>query len=75
MYKTIWLIIDENDEGTFQSQLTLYHFSKNPKFPSWYMEENHSYTIEMLWNFKLILRLSIFLKCLTHTYIIKSKEE
>jgi hypothetical protein len=40
MYKTTWMIADESDEGVFQTELTLYHFGKNPKFPSWYMEEN-----------------------------------
>ena len=74
MYKTTWMIKDESDEGVFQTELTLYHFGKNPKFPSWYMEENHTYEIEMIWNFHLIVRPSIFFKCFTRTYIIKSKE-
>ena len=71
MYKTTWMIKDESDAGTFKIELTLYHFGKNPKFPSWYMEENHSYEIEMIWNFHLIARPAIFFKCLTHQYIIK----
>lgn len=71
MYKTIWLIIDENDKETTKTQLTFYHFGKEPKFPTWYMEENHAYNIEMIFNFKLIIRFSIFLKCLTHSYIIQ----
>ena len=71
MYKTIWTIKDESDEGTFNTELTVYHFGKNPKFPNWYMEENHSYTIEMIWNFHLIVRPSIFFKCLTNSYITK----
>ena len=71
MYKTVWIITDESDEGTFKTELTLYHFGKNPKFPSQYMEENHFYKIEMIWNFHLIVRPSIFFKCLTNAYIIK----
>lgn len=71
MYKTIWLISDESDADIHQTMLTLYHFGKNPKFPSWYMEEDHVYEIEMIWNFHLIIRPSIFFKCLTHTYIVK----
>lgn len=71
MYKTVWLITDERDDDIFKTELTLYHFGKNPKFPSWYMEENYVYEIEMLWNFHLIVRPSIFFKCLTHHYIIK----
>ncbi len=71
MYKTTWIITDESDAGTSTTQLTLYHFGKTPRFPSWYMEENHFYTIEMAWNFHLIVRPSIFFKCLTHHYIIK----
>lgn len=71
MYKTIWFIDDESDNGKAHAELTLYHFGKNPKFPSWYMEENHAYMIEMIWNFKLIVRPSIFFKCLTHQYIVK----
>ena len=71
MYKTTWMIGDESDEGIYQTELTLYHFGKTPKFPNWYMKENHSYVIEMVWNFKLIARPSIFFKCLTHQYIIK----
>ena len=69
MTKTTWMIIDE--EG-YKIQLGYYHFGKAPQFPKWYMEDNHTYTIEMLWNFRLILKPSIFLKCLTHQYIIKN---
>lgn len=71
MYKTTWLIGDESDAGIYQTELTLYHFGEKPKFPSWYMEENHYYVVEMIWNFKLIVRPSIFFKCLTHQHIIK----
>jgi len=71
MYKTIWQIEDETDEGTTKAQLTYYHFRKAPKFPTWYMEENHTYHIEMVFNIKLIRRVNIFIQCLTHSYIIK----
>ena len=73
MYMTIWTIQDEMDEKTTTTQLTYYHFGKTPKFPSWYMEENHTYNIEMDFNFKLICKIGIFFKCLTHCYIIKNK--
>ena len=66
MYKTTWLITDESDAGITKTELTLYHFGKAPKFPNWYMEEYHAYSIEMIWNFHLIVRPSIFFKCLTH---------
>jgi hypothetical protein len=71
MYKTIWAVKDESERETFRTELTLYHFGKTPKFPSWYMEENHVYEIEMLWNFKLEMRFHLFIKCLTHCYAIK----
>lgn len=73
MYRTTWIITDESDEGTFDIELTLYHFGKSPKFPSWYMQENHAYKIEMIWTFGLIVRPSIFFKCLTHHYVIKER--
>ncbi len=69
MYKTIWTIKDVIDNT--ETELTYYHFGKNPKFPSWYMEENHVYEIEMLWNFKLIHTPTLFFRCLTGFYIIK----
>jgi hypothetical protein len=69
MYKTIWLITDIMEDTS--TELTLYHFGKEPKFPTWYMEENKVYEIEMLWNFKLLLTPKIFFKCLTHFYKIK----
>lgn len=69
MTKTTWHITDETDN--IKTELTYYHFGKEPKFPSWYMEENHVYTIEMIWNFKLLKTPALFLKCLTHFYIIK----
>jgi len=69
MTKTIWMITNQNDNT--KTELTYYHFGKEPKFPSWYMEEKHIYTIEMTWNLKLIKTPIIFLKCLFHQYIIK----
>ena len=69
MYKTIWNILDETDNC--ETILVYYHFGKNPKFPTWYMEENHSYSIEMEWNVKLVNNLEIFMKCLFKSYIIK----
>jgi len=71
MYKTTWTIGDESDAGAYQTELTLYHFGKNPKFPSWYMEANHSYVIEMIQNVKLPNPFTTFFKCLTHQHIIK----
>ena len=50
MTKTTWIIIDKTDNT--DTELTYYHFSKEPKFPTWYMEEGHIYSIEMLWNLK-----------------------
>lgn len=67
MYKTIWSIKTDNNK----IKLTFYHFNKIPKFPTWYMEENKTYEIEMLWNFKLANSLKMFFRCLTHFYIIK----
>ena len=69
MYKTIWKIKDIVDSA--ETELTYYHFGKNPQFPAWYREENHIYEIEMIWNFKLLKTLPLFIKCLTHYYIIK----
>lgn len=69
MTKTTWMIIDETTNT--KTELIYYHFGKEPKFPTWYMEAGHSYIIEMIWNFKLINTLSAFFKCLTHFYIIK----
>jgi hypothetical protein len=66
MYKTIWRVTDTTTNSI--TDLTYYHFDKEPKFPNWYMEEDHTYKIHMLWNLKLIKTLEIFLKCLTHAY-------
>ena len=70
MYKTTWVIFDET-ENNARTEFVLYHFGKNPKFSSWYFEENHTYVVEMLWNHKLITTFKIFFKCLTNKYIIK----
>lgn len=67
MYKTIWHIND----GEFETELTWYHFGKEPKFPTWYMEDGIIYEIEMIWNLKLVFTLITFFKCLFHKYIIK----
>ena len=73
MTKTVWMIIDETTN--IKTELTYYHFGKEPKFPTWYMEEKHSYIVEMVWNFKLLKTPKLFFKCLTHYYSIKSKGE
>ena len=67
MYKTIWAISD----GENKTELTWYHFGKEPQFPSWYMEEGKAYEIEMLWNVKLLHTFKIFVKCLFHEYTIR----
>lgn len=69
MTKTIWTIKDETENVT--TELTYYHFGKEPQFPAWYLEADHVYTIEMLWNLKLIKNFKTLFKCLTHFYIIK----
>jgi len=69
MTKTVWMIIDEITNT--KTELTYYHFGKKPKFPTWYMEEGHSYIIEMIWNFKLLKTPKLFFRCLTHYYNIK----
>ena len=72
MYKTVWLITDDTEMDKHTTELTYYHFGKEPKFPTWYLEgEPHFYTIEMVWNTKLINKPSIFLNCLFNHYIIK----
>lgn len=67
MYKTVWLIND----GEFKTELTYYHFGKEPKFPSWYMEKGIAYEIEMVWNLKLMHIPITFLKCLFHEYEVR----
>lgn len=69
MSKTIWIIIDENDNT--KTQLTYYHFGKTPQFPTWYMEEDHSYLMEMVWNMKLACTLKNFFKCLFKSYVMR----
>ena len=67
MYKTVWLIND----GEFKTEFTLYHFGKEPKFPSWYMEAGKVYEIEMIWNVKLVCTPKMFFKCLFREHIIR----
>lgn len=68
MYKTVWQINYEE----FKTELTYYHFGKEPKFPSWYMqEENTIYEIEMKWNLKLVRTHKMFFKCLFRDWIIR----
>jgi len=67
MYKTTWMIRDNDNDLT---KLTYYHFGKNPQFPSWYMENNQVYEVEMLGNFKLLHTPKLFFKCLTHFWKI-----
>lgn len=68
MYKTVWQINYEE----FQTELTYYHFGKEPKFPSWYMqEEGITYKIEMKWNLKLVRTPKMFFKCLFRDWIIR----
>lgn len=67
MYKTIWLIND----GEFETVFTYYHFGKEPKFPTWYMQEGITYEIEMTRNLKLVRTLKTFFKCLFHEYVVR----
>lgn len=69
MYKTIWSIID-NDENT-KTILTYYHFKKDFSFPSWYLEDGKVYIIEMLFNFKIIFNIKTFFKCFFHHFVIR----
>ena len=66
MYKTVWFINDEESK----TELTYYHFGKEPKFPSWYLQESIAYEIEMVWNVKLVCTPKMFFKCLFRNYII-----
>lgn len=68
MYKTIWSIND----GKYITKFTYYHFGKEPKFPSWYMEEGIAYEIEVIWNVKLVRTFKMFFKCLFREYVISS---
>ena len=67
MYKTIWYIND----GESKTEFTFYHFGKEPKFPTWYMEANKVYEIEMMWNLKLVPNLKMFFKCLVREYMVR----
>lgn len=67
MYKTIWFINDEKSK----IELTYYHFGKEPKFPTWYMQEYIVYEIEMAWNLELIHTPKAFFECLFHKYVIR----
>ena len=71
MTKTIWLVIDESTN--IKRELTYYHFGKKPQFPCDYLKANHVYTIEMIWNFKLVKTPKMFFMCLTHSYITKGE--
>ena len=71
MYKTIWLIFEENETT---KQFTLYHFGKTPHFPTWYTKEGHVYEIEMIFNLKLVNTFEIFIKCLFKNYTIANSE-
>lgn len=71
MYKTVWYIKYERKGRNQEVEFNQYHFGKTPRFPSWYMEENQVYTIEMLWNIKVVFSLSAFMKCLSRQYIIR----
>lgn len=66
MYKTIWIVTVDNDKV----QLTYYHFGKSPKFPTWYFEDNHYYTVEMAFNLKLRNTIKLFMDCLIKSYKI-----
>lgn len=68
MRKTVWYIF--NETLNIETELTYYHFGA-PEFPSWYMEKNTVYIIEMLWCLNLKKTPSLFFKCLFHHFIIK----
>jgi hypothetical protein len=70
MYKTIWLI----QNGEIRTQLAYYHFGKELKFPTWYMEADAVYEIEMIWNLKLVCTPKTFFKCLFHKYKERRKK-
>ena len=73
MYKTVWAIYHKEDNYT--TELTYYHFGKEPKFPSWYMiEEGKVYEIEMIWNLRLVCNFETFTDCLFKAWIVKTIE-
>ena len=66
MYVSKWIIEHDN----FLTLLVYYHFGKEPKFPSWYMNETKKpYEITLHETYKLD-RLRYFTNCLFHQYII-----
>jgi hypothetical protein len=67
MYKTIWFI----NYGESKTEFTYYHFGKEPKFPSWYMEEGTTYEIKMVRNLKLRHTFKRFFQCLFHEYEVR----
>ena len=62
MYKTQWKI--KTDKDTIW--LFCYHFGKRPYFPHYFLEEDKTYKIEMVWNLEVFTTFKIFLKCLFH---------
>lgn len=67
MYKTVWNVWDNTDN--VKTEITYYHFNKEPKFPANYILNNC--TLEMVWNLKLVRSVEIFIKCLFHQIIIR----
>ena len=70
MTKTTWIITDLNEN--IKTELTYYHFGKEPKFPGWYMEKGKAYEIEIIWHSELLRTPKLFFKCLTHFCIMKA---
>ena len=70
MTKTTWIITDPDEN--IKTELTYYHFGKEPRVPSWYMERGKVYEIEMIGSFKLLRTPKLFFKCLTHFCIMKA---
>lgn len=65
MYVSQWIIKHNNVLTLF----AYYHFGKEPKFPSWYMNEKENpYEITLGKTYKLDIR--YFTKCLFHHYLI-----
>ena len=67
MYKTIWFI----NYGESKTEFTYYHFGKEPKFPSWYMEEGTTYEIKMVRNLRVRDTPKMFLQCLFREYEVR----
>ena len=74
MYKTIWNItLDDSTGNLINDKLTYYHFGKTPKFPKQYLNtDKYTFTITILWNFKIVFTANTFVKCLTHFFIIEN---